>query len=421
MKDKIINFLKNNYHLLYIVSNIIFLIISCIIVFYNRKYYEYLGYSYIVLSIISFILCLFSYFKYKKIKINDLLIFLIIVFALISAVLAIDVKSAFFGFESRYEGFFTIVYYLELLYLSSFVESKKKKIIIVSILVFGLFHVLFTFLEIIGFFRTNNNVFIKPCGIAINPNFFGTMMVLCSTYSIGLFIDSDDILEKTIYSFLTILYIFGLFASNTLSALIGLVFALLFVFIYSIKNKKIIELIVLVVSLIMIPLFMHDNNKTTILNDFIKTKSEVSEISKGNINDNFGTKRIKIWKESLKVVPKYLLHGVGIDNFYYAFGDKPLIYGRYYYDKAHNEYLQILITQGIFSLLCYLSLYFIIVMDGLINSFKDKKIYLLLPVVGYLVQAFFNISVIEVAPIFFIALGLLIDRDKTHFNKTIKG
>ena len=49
--------------------------------------------------------------------------------------------------------------------------------------------------------------------------------------------------------------------------------------------------------------------------------------------------------------------------------------------------------------------------------FKDKKTYLLIPVVGYLIQAFFNISVIEVAPMFYMALGLCINKDNAKILK----
>ena len=87
------------------------------------------------------------------------------------------------------------------------------------------------------------------------------------------------------------------------------------------------------------------------------------------------------------------------------------------YDKAHNEYLQILVTQGIFALICWLIIYLLIVKDGLIRFFKDKKTYLLIPVVGYLIQAFFNISVIEVAPMFYMALGLCINKDNAKLLK----
>ena len=41
---------------------------------------------------------------------------------------------------------------------------------------------------------------------------------------------------------------------------------------------------------------------------------------KGDVKDNFGTGRIYIWKNTLKVVPENMENGVGIDNFYYAFG-----------------------------------------------------------------------------------------------------
>ena len=65
-----------------------------------------------------------------------------------------------------------------------------------------------------------------------------------------------------------------------------------------------------------------------------------------------------------------------------------------------------MVTQGIFSLISYLALFAIVTKKGIKHSFKQNEVFLVLPIIGYLVQAFFNISVIEVAPIFYIALGL---------------
>ena len=79
----------------------------------------------------------------------------------------------------------------------------------------------------------------------------------------------------------------------------------------------------------------------------------------------------------------------------------------YVVDKAHNEFLQTFITEGIIGLLIYLGLYISVIKNGIKNSFKNENIYFILPIIGYLVQAFFNISVIEVAPLFYIALGLV--------------
>jgi putative inorganic carbon (HCO3(-)) transporter len=135
---------------------------------------------------------------------------------------------------------------------------------------------------------------------------------------------------------------------------------------------------------------------------------EVKEISTGNLNESYGTNRVHIWKETIKVVPKNIYFGVGIDNFLNAFGDEPLKSERgRMIDKAHNEYLQILITEGIFTLIAYLIFLISICLKGL----KMNSIYLI-PVFGYLVQAFFNISVIEVAPLLYILMGFIAKKAK---------
>ena len=151
-------------------------------------------------------------------------------------------------------------------------------------------------------------------------------------------------------------------------------------------------------------------NKTTLIKDFNKTKSQSMEIAKGNVDDSFGTKRLFIWKSTVKIIPKHLLHGAGIDNFYFAFDGKELVYknGIDSYDKAHNEYLQLIITEGLFALIVYLLLCVKTVYTKTKSLKKDKELYLILPVIGYLVQAFFNISVIEVAPIFYMFLGMCV-------------
>jgi hypothetical protein len=50
--------------------------------------------------------------------------------------------------------------------------------------------------------------------------------------------------------------------------------------------------------------------------------------------------------QSIKLIPKYAIHGVGIDNFAFIQDGKAIKNGSGYFDKAHNEYLQILITMG---------------------------------------------------------------------------
>ena len=65
-----------------------------------------------------------------------------------------------------------------------------------------------------------------------------------------------------------------------------------------------------------------------------------------------------------------------------------------------------LVTNGIFALITYCA----ICLNIFLYGFKFRKsnvIALFIAFVGYCIQAFGNISVIDVAPIFFIILGLL--------------
>jgi lipopolysaccharide/colanic/teichoic acid biosynthesis glycosyltransferase len=258
-------------------------------------------------------------------------------------------------------------------------------------------------------------------GFNYNPNFFGTLMIINLSYSIGLFIDSDNLVKRVIYTILTLLFLIALLLSNTTSCAVALIFIIIYLIYYCIKNKKSNALLWLLIVIINTTFIMNQFDHTTLVDDLIKTKNESVEIVKGHVDDYYGTRRIKIWKETMKIVPKNIIHGVGIDNFFYAFGDRPLIIKVYMYDKAHNEYLQILVTEGIFALISYLLFYLSIVLIGFKNSKKYN--YLLLPILAYLIQAFFNISVIEIAPIFFISLGLVVDRNDTDniiYKKYIK-
>jgi putative inorganic carbon (HCO3(-)) transporter len=82
-------------------------------------------------------------------------------------------------------------------------------------------------------------------------------------------------------------------------------------------------------------------------------------------------------------------------------------------DKAHNEYLHMAAVTGIPSLLIYLFLIVLIFWRNIPLMLKDKsKIIVGLAVIGYLIQAFSNISVIAVAPIFWIILGFFSSKSK---------
>ena len=425
MKNIIKQILKYiNKHFLcgYVLINIAFVLLTSY--FYIKQISSYCNnskmyISFLVLNLIMIIAHIITK-KVKKepinFKIYDLFFIFIFGFSLISAVLSIHTKSAFFGFKDRYEGFFQIMYYFSLFFLATFLNKKEKKLVAIAIMLCGLIEVIYAHFQVFKLF----NVFTmyhykKPwaTGFVTNPNFFGSLSVLSLCIAISLFFDEEKKYFKVILGVLIAILMSGLLISDTLSALIGLIVALMYLIFFAIKNKKIKLLIITLILLAIMTGVQTTLGKTNLLKDLIKTKNQSVQIAKGNAKDDYGTNRIFIWKNTLKIVPQNLHYGVGIDNFYYAFGDKPLIYKTMYFDKAHNEYLQILICEGIHALTAYLLFFGSIVVIGLKYSLKNKKLLFLLPIIAYLVQAFFNISVIEVAPFFYIFLGLCATREIT--------
>ena len=311
------------------------------------------------------------------------------------------------------------------MFLSGFIGKKYRKIIAVTIVITGIIQCVYAICQIYeveGVYRmihSSNKIQFRAdgfyidktvwaTGFATNPNFFGTYMLLCTTFALGLYIDEKSIIKAIIYGAMSIFLIIGLCISNTMSVVVGLAVVLIFALVYCMVNKKFIKVIVYTVAIISMVIFVYKTGKTTLLKDMKVVGNQSTEIAKGNIQENYGTKRLYIWKNTMKIVPQNLVHGVGIDNFYYAFNGKPLVYtdGKVYYDKVHNEYLQVLITEGLCCLIAYVLMYAIIGVRGTIYTYKNKEIFCILPVMGYMVQAFFNISVIEVAPMFYIALGM---------------
>ena len=422
MKNK----LKFNYLLfIYIILNMLYVLIGSVLVFNNILKMSRFSYGYIVLLGINILLILILFFKKKYVKNKiDIFLLLIIIFAIISTIFAYKPEKALFGTYARYEGLFTILYYITILFLTSFVRKEDRKKIVYAILIFGFIQCMFGICQKLDLFNLKTLSYKGDrwaTGFTKNPNFFGTLLLICLCYAIGLFIDKKDSLKKILYLLIISLLFIGLLFTNALSSLVGLFVVMIVLLVYAIKNKYIKKYILLCLVLVTTLLSVHLSGMTTIIDDVIRTKNETTNIVKGDLNNDYGTGRIELWKKTIKIVPNYLLHGVGIDSFSNVLDGKPIWRiktdgYKVYYDKAHNEYLQILVTMGIFSLISYLCLHFIIIKNGIKETFKNKEIYYVLPVIGYLVQAQFNISVIEVAPLFYIGLGLLINRKVKILN-----
>ena len=142
---------------------------------------------------------------------------------------------------------------------------------------------------------------------------------------------------------------------------------------------------------------------------------EFSEILHGRSEDFFGSGRIFIWKETLKLVPDHLWFGGGPDTLIVRIG---AYFERYdettnntiqaVIDSAHNEYLNILVNEGLFALLTYLGALIVSFVSWIKYALKSNAVAISGgAVLCYCIQAFFGISCCITAPFLWLSLALL--------------
>lgn len=137
--------------------------------------------------------------------------------------------------------------------------------------------------------------------------------------------------------------------------------------------------------------------------------------------EKLGSSRGYIWSRSIPMIKDNLLIGKGPDTFVFYFPQDDLIGKLYAYgsstqtvDKPHNLYLQIALNNGLIALLAFLAIIVMYIIDSL-KLYNTKTIFtetstmgcsIFLSIIGYLFAGIFNDSVISVAPIFWVLLGV---------------
>ncbi len=140
---------------------------------------------------------------------------------------------------------------------------------------------------------------------------------------------------------------------------------------------------------------------------------ELGQMLRGNFDDSFGHNRLFTWKRTLSLVKHNPLFGIGPDNF-------PRFFAQYYrqeaikmfpdsngnLDKAHNEFLDVLLDNGVFGLIAYLSFFGALLWGCFRNA--DKRA--LAPVFGvavvsYMAHAFFGYQLPIQSPVMWMLIG----------------
>ncbi len=347
--------------------------------------------------------------KYKDLCFDksDIVLLVFIFLAFISTIFSVNVKTSIFGAFNRHEGLLTFCCYYILYYCAKYYFRPNKITKNIILVVISLICIL----SILQYYNVPGIEYIfnhSAAGTFGNRNFFGSFISICLPLLICLYLFKGN----KIYLIITTLVFYSMLASLTRSAWIAFIIYCIigFIYIIKIKDKKVLKNFgLLSIAFIIAFLVFFISNPNAILNRGAKTISEIST------NTSFGSGRGTIWRAALKIIGDNPIIGCGPDAFlselarnnndYLTNEIYPTL--KAYPDKAHNEFLQIASTIGIPALLIYL-IFLILTIKKLIknNIYANKIVFvILLSIISYLIQSFFNISTIGVAPIFWIILG----------------
>lgn len=345
----------------------------------------------------------------KKINYIDIIVYILIVLAIISTICAVDINKSIYGEYKRNEGLLSIIsYYLIFLNVKNIKNDKYIKIIIKTFIAVGLVQVVYAFLQVyteFSFIKHYSRPYMAS-SLSGNPNFFGSYMVMHTLIMFVLYLLKD----KKIYLILSLIFFSGLCLGSSTGPFLGFIVTIIFFIICYRKKFNIKKLFKVLLLFVVVYIFIDCSNKFVQENIFgnkIDDDYNISLELKKGIGNRFGNGRIELWLNSLPLVKKYWITGCGLDNFKNVYSQSNGLV----FDKAHNVYLQMLITNGVFALLLYLVLCLIIFIKGL-KLKNELYIALFIAFIGYSVQAFANISVIDVAPTFFTIMGIIVSRFK---------
>lgn len=365
--------------------------------------YGKLGYLYTV----GFLFLIYFFIRMKtfEFKIEEKVTLVFLISLIISTVKSIEPAYSLFGEDGWEQGLLMYIVYLLLFVvaINIFKLSKNKlNIMCIASCIMGI-HTIFQFygVDIILKYYLKVEKYVgldAVIGTIGQRNLIAQYILVFSLISISLYIFTDD-RRFLIYS---LILFAALLATTTRGAWVGLAIALTIGFIMIFKEKKYYKkILIIMLSFIFIFFIMNIAKEKNMLVERVETIVEDTK----NIKDSeSGTGRIGIWKAALKCVEINPIFGSGIDTLRIKSALNG-IDGTLGFTKAHNEFIDYAVWGGIFTLGSYLALIGII-LKKLLDIREDNVAKgFIVVIVGYLAQSFFSISVIEVAPIYWIILG----------------
>ena len=374
----------------------------------------------------------------------DLFYLLFVFFMVISAVFSTNPGQYAFGYIFVSENPAHFLGYFFMFFAGARIKSSEyRKRLLTVFLIVEAVHGVFAFFQTFDIVLTFSLLMRHSgaaYGLLLNSNHYGGFSVFMLACVSGAFLFSEIFSDKKVFKTVTAAFagfvFYTMMGSRARLAWLGFA-AMLFFYLVSglVMFKSDIDRAVLkryfIRFLILCVVFAAVFAVTHMFTDFVSEEVQRTQMEvEGKLDNGIGSDRLLVWQCGLESVPRHWATGIGLDNYQQVFYEKyGNVFYKFYVDEAHNELLHVLVTQGVFAFVLYLSVYVRTIVMNVRKIFngEDERSrslnwIILAMFVTYLAQSMLSVSITNVAPHFWLVLGLLntCDSPLNPLNKHIK-
>ncbi len=431
----------------------LFVLVPLILTPWNYELFEFnkmlVVYSSTIIILASWVIKMIINKKwiFKK-SILDFPLLLFLSSQILSSIFSIHRQTSIWGYYSRFHGsLISTLCYLVLYW--AYVTNMQRKVIKTLFFLLGTATIV-CFYGILERFGIDAHYWVQDVQNRVfstlgQPNWLGAYIDALIFIPLVLLLKSKSKGKKILFSAVYFIMFFCLLFTNSKSAILA--FWLIFFFFtitYSILIKNKWKLLGAIFAVSMLFYLLIGGKTYTYLQKadqwiklFLPQQEEIVEVQKNSIpgvpqyaptvSESSEIRKI-VWLGAIEIWKNYPVFGSGVETFAYSYYQfRPQTHNLlsewdFLYNKAHNEYLNMMSTTGTWGIITYLAVIFtsLFIFYKQIRKNKENRALLLSFLSGYLtilITNFFGFSVVVVALLFSLLPSFALSLNTNHENE----
>lgn len=361
------------------------------------------------------------------------LLIIMAVISVLATIFSLDPTASLAGRDKRYEGLYSFAGYYLLCACATRVKDKEERRILYKLMLYiGVFCAIIGILSGLCVFDWATDRWKGVAAIPYgNQNFYGSMISMVDGAALGLAIYGREKKERVTGYVLFAITVAATFSCDSSSPLVANIMVFLIIIFaevcirISTKDKgrfrrNLLRFLTGLTIYVLVAVAVNAARGGSVQEEI---SHDVYYADEGLTSDKMFSNRMIAWKWSFKVLPDYWMLGAGPDNFTLITNRPDAPEALHSYDRAHNEYINLMMTQGVFAVAAYVAFLLTLFIPALGRWIKRKngqaELLMFLAFFGYIAQAFFNIATIQFMPYFWIVCGMMSLESKQEFTEFV--